>query len=259
MLYIKYIRMIIKSFMQYRASMWMSVIGQFFVSFFAFLGIYLLFEQFGSVAGWSFGEVSLCFAVVQTSFAVTECFARGFDVFQGFIKKGTFDRIMLRPRNTILQVLGSSFEITRIGRLAQSFTILALSISWLKTDWNIFKAFTLIFMILSGISIFTGIFILGATVCFWTVEGLEVINIFTDGGREIAQYPLTIYNKWIMRFFTFIIPFGCFNYLPLMYLTDRAGDKPILYMLTPLFGVLFIIPCIAIWNLGVKRYLSTGS
>jgi ABC-2 type transport system permease protein len=105
--------------------------------------------------------------------------------------------------------------------------------------------------------IFSGIFILGATVCFWTVEGLEFLNIFTDGGRELASYPMTIYTEWIRRFFTFIIPFGCMNYLPLMYLTDRAANP--LYALAPLFGIIFIAPCLLVWGIGVRHYRSTGS
>ena len=257
-MYFKYVRMVIKSFMQYRMSMWMNTLGQFLVSFFYFLGIYLLFERFGTIAGWTFGEAALCFAVVNTAFATSECFARGFDTFQGFIKKGTFDRIMLRPRSTVLQVFGSNFEITRLGRLVQSAVVLGLALSWLQTDWTVAKILTLIFMILSGIFIFTGIFILGATVCFFTVEGLEFINIFTDGGREIAAYPLTIYNKWVMRFFTFIIPFASFNYLPLLYLTGRTQATP-WHMLSPLLGLFFLLPCLAIWRFGIRHYLSTGN
>jgi len=259
MLYYKYIRMVIRSSLQYRLSFWMNALGQFFVSFFAFIGMYLLFERFGTIAGWTFGEVAICFSVVQTAFAVTECFARGFDVFRNFIISGDFDRILLRPRGTVLQVLGSHFEITKIGRLLQSFVVLGLAVSWLQIDWSLLKIFTLVFMILSGIFIFTGIFILGATVCFFTVEGLEVVNIFTDGGREVAAYPLTIYSRWIMRFFTFIIPFGCFNYLPLLYLTGRAGVYELFYMLAPLFGILFLLPCVVVWRFGVRRYLSTGN
>lgn len=259
MLYFKYVRMVIRSHFQYRLSMCLNVIGQFFVSFFAFAGMWLLFERFGSIGGWTFGEAALCYAVAQTAFAVTECFARGFDLFQNFIRTGSFDRIMLRPQSVILQVLGSNFEISRIGRLAQSLTVLVIAISRLDTDWNVLKGFTLAFMVFSGVFIFTGIFMLGATVCFWTVEGLEVVNIFTDGGREIAQYPLTIYNKWLMRFFTFIIPFGSFNYLPLLYLTDRADGSGWLYMLTPLLGVVFLAPCVLVWHAGVRHYQSTGS
>jgi ABC-2 type transport system permease protein len=118
---------------------------------------------------------------------------------------------------------------------------------------------TLVLMVVSGVFIFTGIFMLGATICFFTVQGLEVVNIFTDGGREIASYPLSIYNKWLARFFTFVIPFGCINYLPLLYIVGRADGNGILYMLSPLFGILFIVPCVFVWRFGVKHYLSTGS
>jgi ABC-2 type transport system permease protein len=233
--------------------------GQFFSSFFMFFGIYLLFQQFGTIAGWTFGEVAVCFAVIQMAFAVTECIARGFDVFRRYVAGGEFDRVLLRPRGTILQVLGMNFEITRLGRLAQSLVILVMAMSWLHIGFNVVKILTVIFMVISGVAIFSGIFVLGAAVCFFTLQGLEVINIFTDGGREIAQYPLAIYNKWVARFFTFIIPFGCINYLPLMYITGRAGSNAVLYMFTPLFGIVFIIPCFFVWKLGVRHYLSTGT
>lgn len=259
MIYFKYIKMLLKTWLQYRIAMWLTILGQFFVSFFLFLGMYLLFERFGTISGWTFGEVAICFAVIQTSFAISECFARGFDMFSNFIIKGEFDRVLLRPRSTILQIFGSEFEITRIGRLIQSFVVLGLAISWLNVPLDFIKTATLILMIISGVVIFTGIFILGATICFYTVEGLEVVNIFTDGGKEIAAYPLNIYNKWLTRFFTFIIPFGCVNYLPLMFITGRTSENPILYMLTPIFGMAFIIPCILVWRIGVRRYVSTGS
>ena len=259
MIYFKYIRMVLKSFAQYRSSMWLAIIGQFFGTCFAFAGIYLLFDRFDNIGGWTFAEASLCFGVVNTAFSLAELFARGFDQFQGYIRQGTFDRVMLRPRSTVLQVLGSNFEITRTGRLVQSFAVLGLSISWLDVAWSVPKIMTLILMIVSGTFIFTGLFILGATVCFFTVEGLEFINIFTDGGRDLAKYPLTVYSKWFMRFFTFAIPFGCFNYLPLMYLTDRVQGREILYLLSPIPGILFILPCLLVWRMGVRRYLSTGN
>jgi ABC-2 type transport system permease protein len=245
------------TFMQYRLNMLLVITGQFFNTFFAFTGMYLLFDRFGTLDGYTLGEAALCFAIVTAAFSITECFARGFDMFSGLVKSGDFDRIMLRPRSTILQILGSNVEFTRVGRLIVSVAVLVYASSLLDIAWSAFHIITVVLMVISGAFIFAGIFILGATVCFWTVDGLEFINIFTDGGRDIAQYPLTIYNKWFTRFFTFIIPLGCFNYLPLLYLTGRASNP--LYALTPLLGILFIIPCVAIWNLGVRRYLSTGS
>jgi ABC-2 type transport system permease protein len=245
--------------MEYRTSFILLSIGQFFVPFLIFVSILLFFQRFPNIGGWSLYEVALCYSVIHIAFSISECFARGFDSFSSIIVNGDFDRILVRPRNTILQVLGSKFEFTRIGRLTQSVIVLIFSLVNLNIVWNPYKVVTLVLMIISGIFIFTGIYMLGATLCFWTIEGLEVINIFTDGGREISQYPLSIYKEWIRKFFTFVIPFGTVNYLPLMFILDKTQGNKLLYMFTPLLGLLFIIPCILVWNFGVRHYKSTGS
>jgi ABC-2 type transport system permease protein len=242
---------------QYRLNLLLQAIGQIMNVGLMFAGIALMFARFGRLDDWSFGEAALCFAITTAAWSITECFARGFDVFSGYIRQGTFDRVLLRPRSTVLQVLGSEFEVMRLAKVVVAGVILAIAIGYAGVVWNAAKAFTLAFMVFGGVFIFSGIFILGAAVCFRTVDGLEFINIFTYGGRELSSYPLTIYSKWLRRFFTFIIPFGCMNYLPLLYITGRA-DNP-LYALTPLFGIVFIVPCLLVWRLGVRHYLSTGN
>lgn len=258
-LYYKYLLILLKSQMQYRASFLLLCFGQFFVPFFVFAGMYFLFELFGNIRGWDFFEVALCFSVIHMAFAISECFARGFDSFSGLVVRGEFDRLLVRPRSTVVQVLGSRFEFTRAGRLLQSVIVFIWAIVNLSIEWSILKVITLILMVISGIFVFTGIFILAASLCFWTIQGLEVANIFTDGGREMAQYPLGIYKKWVTRFFTYVIPFSCVNYLPLMYLLDKTSGNEYIYMLTPLFGIFFIFPCLLIWRTGVRHYRSTGS
>jgi ABC-2 type transport system permease protein len=256
MLYFKYLAMNLRGVLEYRLSAGLVALAQFLAAFSWFLSISLLFARFGSIAGWTFAEAGLCFAVTNIAFSLSECFARGFDAFSGMVIRGEFDRVLLRPRNTIIQVLGSKIEITRIGRLVQALIVLGIVIPRTGILWDSGRVLTLILMILGGAAVFTGVFILGASVCFFTLEGLEVINIFTDGGRELASYPLPVYGPRIRRFFTLIIPFGCVNYLPLRYLTGRA-DSP-LFMLAPLAGFVFSLPCLLVWRLGVRRYASSG-
>ncbi|WP_028560792.1 ABC transporter permease [Paenibacillus pinihumi] len=258
-LYWKYILILFRSQMQYRASFWLLTLGQCLTPLSVFAGLYFLFERFGQISGWSFAEVALCFAVIHMAFAISECFGRGFDLFSSLVVSGDFDRVLVRPRGTILQVLGSKFEFTRAGRLLQSLLVLVFAISRLSVEWTLLKGLTLFLTIGCGVFIFTGIFMLVATLCFWTIQGLEVANILTDGGREMAQYPLSIYHKWVARFFTFVIPFGCINYLPLMYILDKTEGNGILYMLAPVAGIVFILPCLLVWNIGVRHYRSTGS
>jgi len=259
MIYFKYLAMNLKAVLQYRLAAWFTALGQTLTTVFTFLGLALLFRRFGSLAGWSFAEAALCYGVTGMAFALAECFARGFDAFSRMVIQGEFDRVLLRPRNTILQVLGAKTDITRFGRIIVNLAILCMVLPRANIAWDFSKIFTLVMMISGGAVTFTGVFILGATVCFFTLEGLEVINIFTDGGRELASYPLPVYGKWIARFFTFIIPYGAMNYLPLMYLTGRVERWPLLYMLMPLMGFGFILPCLAVWHIGVRHYSSAGS
>jgi len=258
-LFFKYLSILFRSQMQYRTSFLLLSFGQFFVPFSVFAGLYFLFGRFGELGGWTFFEVALCFAVIHMSFSVSECFARGFDSFSSLVTTGEFDRLLVRPRNTVLQVLGSRFEFSRVGRLLMSVVVLLWACVKLETDWTVWKGITLVLMVISGVFVFTGIYMIAATICFWTIQGVELNNVLSNGGKEMAQYPLHIYEDWVKRFFTFVIPFGCVNYLPLMYVLDRAEGSEWLYALTPLGGMLFIIPCLLFWNFGVRRYRSTGS
>jgi len=258
-LFLGYLSILFRSQMQYKTSFWLLTAGQFFIPFTTFAGIWFLFDRFGTLQGWEFYEVAICFAVIHMAFAISECFARGFDSFSSLVVSGDFDRLLVRPRSTVLQVLGSRFEFTRIGRLVQSLIVLIWAVVNVSLDWTPLKLITLILMVISGTVIFAGILILAATMCFWTVQGLEVVNILTNGGRELAQYPLQIYERWVVRLFTFVIPFGCINYLPLLYILGRTDGHDLLYALTPLAGLLFFIPCLFVWQFGVRHYRSTGS
>ncbi len=256
-LYIKYFNIYMKSIMQYKASFFFTTLGQFLGSFSVFLGIYFMFDRFNTIEGFTYSEVLICFSAVLISFSLAECFFRGFDTFSSIISNGQFDRIMLRPRNVMFQVLASKIEITRMGRLLQAVIVLVYAIMNCGVVWTLDKIFTLSIMIIGGTALFSGLFIIYASICFFTIEGLEFMNIFTDGGREYGKYPMSVYGDMVLKFFTYIIPLACVQYYPFMYLIGRTSNP--LYALTPLVAFLFLIPCLILWKIGVKHYKSTGS
>lgn len=258
-LYLKYFSIHLRSAMQYKTSFILTAIGQGLTTFFSFLSMYFLFDRFGSIKGYSFNEVLLCFSTIFMSFALAECFGRGFDSFSTIISNGEFDRIMVRPQNEVLQVLGSRIELSRVGRLLQALAVFIYGIVTCGITWNIEKIVTLTLMILGGTVLFFSFFMIYAGICFFTIEGLEFMNIFTDGGRELAQYPLDIYKNWVLKFFTFIVPLAFINYYPFLFLIDKYKGNKLLYMLSPMVALLFIIPSYIFWRIGVRKYTSTGS
>lgn len=258
-LYFKYFSIHFKSAMEYKTSFFLTAIGQGMTTAFSFLSMYFLFNRFGNVEGYTFNQVLLCFSTICISFALAECFGRGFDRFSVIISNGEFDRIMLRPRNEIIQVLGSKIEFSRIGRLIQAIVIFIYGVTTCGVEWTFGKIFTLTLMIIGGVCLFFGLFMIYASICFFTIEGLEFMNIFTDGGREVAQYPLNIYSNWVLKFFTFIIPLAFVNYYPYLYLIDRVYENKVFYMMSPVCAMLFIVPAYVLWKIGVMHYKSIGS
>jgi ABC-2 type transport system permease protein len=256
-LYLKFFSMHLKSQMQYKVSFFTASAGQFLISFSALLGLYFMFTRFSQVDGFTFQQTLLCFATVLMSFALAECFGRGFDVFQLMLGNGEFDRVLVRPRNKIVLVLSAKMDFTRLGRLLQAVIVFCYAIPTAGIVWTWDKIVTLILMIACGSIVFFCLFLVYAAICFFTVEGLEFMNIFTDGGREFGKYPFSVYGKDVLRFLTFVIPLALFQYYPLLYLLDRSTS--VLYMLTPVLGLLFIIPSYLFWRFGLSRYKSTGS
>ena len=256
-LYLHYVSVNIRCMMQYKTSFLLTLIGQFLVSFNVFLGIFFMFQRFSKVEGFTYSEVLLCYAIILLEFALAEMTARGFDTFSGMVRSGDFDRILVRPQNEIVQVLGSKFELTRIGRIIQAAVIFAYGMVKSDVHWNLSKICTVIFMLIGGTAVFSALFFIYAALCFFTLDGLEFMNVFTDGAREFGKYPIGIYGKKMLLFATFIIPYALIQYYPLLYILGRRSS--ILYMFLPLAACWFLIPAILLWKFGVRHYQSSGS
>jgi len=262
-LYFKYIGISIRAQMQYRASFILLASGQFLTTAIEFLGIWALFDRFKSLAGWRLEEVALFYGLVHIAFAISESVGRGFDIFPNLIKSGEFDRLLLRPRSTVLQVAALELQLMRIGRFTQGLIILIWAASVLNIEWTLARIALTIFAIIGGACLFTGLFVLEATLAFWTIETLEIVNTVTYGGTETAQYPLSIYRPWFRKFFTYVVPLACISYFPALAILGHpdpiAGSPSWFRWVAPLVGILFLIISLQVWKFGVRYYRSTGS
>ena len=256
-LYFKYFSIHLKSQMQYKATFFFNIIGRMIASFATVAGVLFMFTRFNEVDGFTMSQTLLCTSVVTMAYSTAEVFARGFDIFPRLLGNGEFDRALVRPRAIIFQVLGSHIEFLRLGSFLQALAVLcyALPTSGVIWDWD--KIITLLLMLTCGSIVFFGLYIVYATFAFFTTEGLEFMNILTYGGREFGRYPFSIYGNGVLKFLTFVVPLAMIQYYPLLYLLGR--EKSVLYLLSPLAGLLFLIPAYAFWRFGLRRYKSTGS
>lgn len=256
-LYFKYISVVLRGAMQYKLSFLLMILGRFIVAFSGFIAIFFLFSGFTGIKGYTYSDIVLCFSVMQLSFAIAECIGSGFKSFAGMVKTGKFDRMLLRPCSPILQVLGSRFELGRIGPMISAVIMLILGIRHGQVNWNISTVFTLVMMILGGILLFMALFMLEAGICFYSLEDSGFTNVLTYGAKEHGKYPFDIYGKGVMNFCTYIIPYTLIQYYPLQYLLGRTDRWQ--YALYPFGTVGFLGIIYAFWRFGIKKYKSSGS
>ena len=256
-LYAKFFLMHVKSQMQYKSSFAFLIFSRVLITASEIMIIFFLFDRYSSVRGFTLEEILICAAAILMAFAIAECFARGFDMFPSVVRNAEFDRIMVRPRNEIFLILSGKIELTRFGGLLTGAAALIYALSFGDIEWTLSRAFTYAMMIISGAVVFSSLFLIYAGICFFTLEGLEFMNVFTDGGRNFGQYPYIIYGNHILRFFTFVVPLALVQYYPLLYILGRETSR--LYMLAPFIAMLFIVPAYIFRRFGVRKYKSNGS
>ncbi len=253
----------ITSQMQFPLSFFFSVLGTFFASFIDVIGLYFIFDRFKMIEGWRLPEICLLYGLLHMGFSVIEAFARGFDLFGNLIRTGDFDRILVRPRSIILQVLGSEFKTANIGRFLQGF----IPFLYAFVTLELYSVSQMLLILLASCNIYIIYFSLlmfQATFSFWTINGLEFMNAFTYGGLQMGQFPLSIYEKWFATFFTYIIPIALTVYFPVLLILNKTQDSyyniaKIMTSIGTPFCLIYLLLSFLFFRFGISRYKSTGS
>lgn len=257
------IMMQIRAQWEYKFNLFLDILTYFGVTTLEITALLLFFIPFPTLLGWKVGEVALLASIMSISFGLAEMVGAGIDNFPEMVRRGEFDRVLLRPIGTFTQVIGADFRLRRLGRLSQGIGGFVIAL-WFLPDlhWTLAKAIVLPLGILSGAVIFVAILLLGATICFWTIETTELTNILTYGAREMLSYPLTIYNTLLQRLFLFVFPVAFGSYVPACYILGRPLPFNLpgeVVFLAPLIALLFALIAGQFWRLGTQRYQSTGS
>ena len=106
-----------------------------------------MFQRFHQVAGFTYSQCLLCFALPYLPLPWRSVF-RGFDTFASCIANGEFDRILVRPRGLVFQVICKKVELTRLGKLLQALVIFCYAVPNCGVEWNGIKILGLVLMVL---------------------------------------------------------------------------------------------------------------
>ena len=261
-LYLRYVAAHVRAQLQYPAAFALQMTGTLLITAVEFVGVWALLHRFGNVRGWELPEVAILYGLVMVGFSTAEMVGRGFDTFSRQVRGGGFDRLLLRPRHTVLQVAGAEFAFARMGRLLQAAAILAWGLASAAISWTPARVVLLMETVAGVTVLFLGVFVATAAITFWTVQSLELFAIVTNGAVDAGSYPATVYRRFLRRFVFYIVPIGTVTYFPVVALLGRPdplGTPPWFGWAAPAAAPLFLVAALLLWRLGVRHYNSTGS
>jgi ABC-2 type transport system permease protein len=115
---------------------------------------------------------------------------------------------------------------------------------------------------IGGALIDLGLNLIISTAAFWVVKVDALRWIFVQLEQEFTRYPLSIYSRGVRILLTFVFPFAFMNYFPATYFLHKHEGAlalpPVIGLLTPAIGVVFVAVAYGFWRFGLNRYQGVG-
>lgn len=252
----------IRSTMAYRATFVMLAVGQFVITGFDFVAIWIMFGHTPQLGGFALPEVALLYGASGIAIAFADLFVGGIEQIGRRIRDGSLDSMLVRPVSPFVQAAADRFALRRLGRIAQSTVVFVWAMATVDVDWTAGKVAMVPLMLVCGTVIFCCIFTLGAAFQFVAKDAAEVSHAFTYGGNTMTQYPPTIFAKDLVRAATFTIPLAFVNWMPVLYILDRpepTGLPDALRFASPVAAAALLAVTALAWKTAIRGYRSTGS
>jgi ABC-2 type transport system permease protein len=252
----------VRSQLAYPGSFALDVTAQLLGQTVELMAILALFTQVTSLGGFERVEVLLMYGLSSTAFGLAQLAVGQVEQLPEYIRTGEFDVILLRPLDSLAQLLSSDVELRRVGRVAVGLAVLGWSLASLPIAWSPLRVAVAVVAPIAGAVILAAVWVASNCVSFWLVDGREVANSVTYGSDFATSYPITIYGPWLRRLMCFAVPGAFVAYFPALALLDRPdplGLPATLQYASPLVAVVAVVVARLIWRTGIRHYQGTGS
>ena len=252
----------IRSDWQYRTSFAVFLVASFIINVFDFVGIAVLFSNTETLGDWTLNEVAFLYGSAGVCFGLADLAIGSIETLSIKIKDGSFDVLLIRPVNALVNLCATEFSYRRFGKVTQALIVFVIALAVNDIDWSPLRLLAVAVMIVSGTVIAGATWVITASIAFWLVNTREVGNAFTYGGGTATAYPLHVFEQWLRVLLTYILPLVFVSYLPALYILDiesPLGVPDWLRWGSPMAALAMVIVARRVWQLGLRRYQSTGS
>ena len=257
-LYFIFLKQFLKTQMQSKAD--------FFIGFFSFflnqltgiIFLNLVFEQIPDLNGWNYYQLIFLYGYAQIPRGIDHFFANYLWIFtRKTVREGIFDRYLLRPANTLFQILVEQCCPDGIGEVLIGLILVIYSASHINISINVINVFWFIVSVVGGAVIFLAVKLFLAANTFFFIDAYQILYLGYNLS-DFVKYPLDIYHKGISFILSFIIPFGFTAFIPAsFFLTEDIIFNTIILEL--IVAAISFFLSYQYFLFGCKKYESTGS
>lgn len=255
-----YLAQFIKTRLEYKADFFLGLFSRLLFQGVSLIFIDVMFaERTLTLNGWTKAQVFFIYGFSILPLTLFMAFFSNLYMVGGtYIVEGNLDRILLRPLNTLFQVLLEKVNIEALFGAFVGIAIMIISSRHIGLEWDLFKLLLVVLLTLCGTVIYAGVFTSLASVSFWWPDRMgllpPVYNMITFG-----KYPVTIYNNLLQFILTWIIPFAFVAFFPSTHFLLEENKFKFYVLLVPVMALTSATIGYTIWHLGIRRYESTGS
>jgi ABC-2 type transport system permease protein len=259
--YGQYWRINILTTLEYRENFLIWFLFTFIYHGTAIASLWIVLKAFPSMNGWDFRDMAFLYALWMVAHALHNTFFSTVGEIPDHIRDGEFDRLLLRPLDTLFQAIATPGQVFPDELILALVTFVVATVySGVRVD-AIFLIFVPLVAI-GGALIDLGLNLIISTAAFWVVKVDALRWIFVQLEQEFTRYPLSIYSRGVRLLLTFVFPFAFMNYFPAAYFL-RKGDGAFAFpaavgLATPLIGVVFVGVAYGFWRFGLNRYQGVG-
>jgi len=242
--------------MAYKANFFIKFISLIFFDLIGPLVMLIIYKTTAGIPGWRFEE----FILLQGTFTFVFGFSHAFLVmFPGrlidAVRRGSFDRFLLHPYNTLTYFLLSSVNIEGFAEMLTGIALVFWACLKLGISVLSFNFLFYLLMVLGAFVFLYAAMIVVASAGILFVKSHALIDIFYRM-TGFARYPLDIYGAGLTFMLTFAFPVAICAHYPVMVLLE--GFDIILFAQVILPALAFFVLSLFMWRWAMKKYTSAG-
>ena len=251
----------LRAALSYRADSALNAVGTIVFNCLNLFLYFVLTDRFRLVGGWNMAELVFLYGVWMLGHALYGLLCKNLESVPNYVLAGDMDAYLTKPIAPLVHVVGKRFTFVAVGDLLVGVFFVAYGASSLNLHPELPWFLILVGFALLSFLVESAVVLLCVSTSFWLVRVDGITNFVRQLNYSFVQkFPLSLYGRYGVFFFTFVLPYGVMNFYPatiLLERPDRVSDGFVAAAVGA--ACAFVVVSVAVFQAGIRRYTSTGS